>query len=132
MGRKILIDTNIAIGYIGNRLSGKSMDKLDTIFDAEYHISVINKIELLGYPNLDKNEEEKFNLLINHSILHPIDNKIIEETISIRKLHKIKFEVAKDTPYNPEFVAKIERGREDYKNGKGITISMDELNDLCK
>ena len=57
MGRKILIDTNIAIGYIGNRLSAKSMNKLDHIFDAEYHISVINKIELLGYPNLDKNEE---------------------------------------------------------------------------
>lgn len=90
MGRKILIDTNIAIGYIGNRLSGKSIDKLDNIFDGEYHLSVINKIELLGYPNLDKNEEEKFNLLINHSILHPIDNKIIEETISIRKSHKIK------------------------------------------
>jgi hypothetical protein len=90
MGRKILIDTNIAIGYIGNRLNAISMNELDTIFDAEYHISVINKIELLGYPNLDKNEEGKFNLLINHSILHPIDNKIIEETISIRKGHKIK------------------------------------------
>ncbi|MEI7831265.1 MAG: type II toxin-antitoxin system VapC family toxin [Prolixibacteraceae bacterium] len=90
MARKILIDTNIAIGYIGNRLSAKSMDAIANIFDAEYHISVINKIELLGYPNLHKNEEEKFNLLINHSILHPIDNKIIEETISIRKGHKIK------------------------------------------
>jgi predicted nucleic acid-binding protein len=66
------------------------MAGLDIIFDAEYHISVINKIELLGYPNLDKNEEDKFNLLINHSILHPIDNKIIEETIAIRKRHKIK------------------------------------------
>ena len=63
---------------------------MDNIFDGEYHLSVINKIELLGYPNLDKNEEEKFNLLINHSILHPIDNKIIEETISIRKSLKIK------------------------------------------
>lgn len=90
MARKILIDTNIAIGYIGNRLNAKSMVVIANIFDAEYHISVINKIELLGYPNLHKNEEEKFNLLINHSILHPIDNKIIEETISIRKGHKIK------------------------------------------
>jgi len=48
------------------------------------------------------------------------------------KALKIKFEVAKDTPYDTGFVAKIERGREDYRNGKGITISMDELNDLCK
>ena len=90
MGRKILIDTNIAIGYIGNRLSLQSMDKLDQIFEGEYHLSVINKIELLGYPDLDQNEEAKFNLLIDHSVLHPIDNKIIEETISIRKKHRIK------------------------------------------
>ena len=90
MGRKILIDTNIAIGYIGNRLSTKTMDELDNIFNTVIHISVINKIELLGYPNLDKNEEEKFNLLINHYILHPIDNKNIEKTISIRKGYRIK------------------------------------------
>jgi len=90
MGRKILIDTNIAIGYIGSRLNLQSMDKLDQIFEGEYHLSVINKIELLGYPDLDQNEEAKFNLLIDHSVLHPIDNKIIEETISIRKKHRIK------------------------------------------
>ena len=90
MGRKILIDTNIAIGYIGNRLSLQLMNKLDTVFDGKYHLSVINKIELLGYPDLDKTEEAKFNLLIDHAVLHPIDNKIIEETISIRKNHKIK------------------------------------------
>jgi predicted nucleic acid-binding protein len=53
-------------------------------------LSVINKIELLGYPDLDKTEEEKFNLLIEHAVLHPIDNKIIEKTILIRKKHKIK------------------------------------------
>lgn len=90
MGRKILIDTNIAIGYIGNRLSLQAMDKLDQIFDTEYHLSVINKIEILGFPDLDKTEEAKFNLLIDHAVLHPIDNRIIEETISIRKKHKIK------------------------------------------
>jgi len=53
-----LIDTNIAIGYIGNRLSLQSMDKLDFVFDGEYHLSVINKIELLGYPDLDKKKKK--------------------------------------------------------------------------
>ena len=91
MGRKILIDTNIAIGYIGNRMSLQLMDKLDPVFDGEYHLSVINKIELLGYPDLDKKEEEeKFNLFIDHAELHQIDNKIIDKTILIRKNHKIK------------------------------------------
>ena len=90
MGSKILIDTNIAIAYIGNRLNVQSMDKLDNLFNNQYHISVINKIELLGYPDLNKNEEEKFKLLINHSIMHPIDDKTIEMTINIRKKHRIK------------------------------------------
>ena len=90
MGKKILIDTNIVIGYIGNHLNVQVMNKLDKIFDHEYHISVINKIELLGYPNLDNIEEEKFNLFIDHSILHQIDNKTIEISIAIRKKYKIK------------------------------------------
>ena len=90
MGTKILVDTNIAIGYIGGRLDVLIMDKLDNIFNNQYHLSVINKIELLGYPDLDKNEEEKFQMFIGHSIMHQIDNKIIEKTIAIRKKHKIK------------------------------------------
>ncbi len=90
MATKILIDTNIAIGYIGSRLSVQSMNKLDDLFNSQYHLSSINKIELLGYPNLDKNEEDKFNLFIDHSTMHPIDNKTIEKTIEIRKRHRIK------------------------------------------
>ncbi len=90
MGRKILIDTNIAIGYIGNGLNNEWMDKLDSLFNHQYHISVINKIELLGYPNLDNNEEVKFNLFIANSIIHDIDNKTIDQTIKIRKKYKIK------------------------------------------
>lgn len=90
MGSKVLEDTNIAIGYIGKQLDGYLMDRLDPIFNNRYHFSVINKIELLGYPNMNKIEEEKFNLLIDHSVIHPIDNKTIEKTIEIRKKYRIK------------------------------------------
>jgi predicted nucleic acid-binding protein len=90
MGSKVLVDTNIAIGYIGKQLDGYLMDRLGHIFNNQYHFSVINKIELLGYPNLDKIEEEKFNLLIDHSVIHPIDNKTIAKTIEIRKKYRIK------------------------------------------
>ncbi len=90
MGPEILIDTNIAIAYIGNRLSARSMNRIDKILDGTYHISVINKIELLGYPNLKNNEEEIFKLFINNSILYPIDDTIVDQTIEIRKKYKIK------------------------------------------
>ncbi len=68
----------------------------------------------------------------NVLIARPGNKQEMNTILAFFKALKIKFEVAKDIPYDAEFVAKIERGREDHKNGKGITISMDELNELCK
>ena len=67
----------------------------------------------------------------NILIARPSNEQEMNTIMAFFKALKIKFEVA-DTPYDTEFVAKIERGREDYRNGKGITISSNELNDLCK
>jgi len=36
------------------------------------------------------------------------------------------------THYNPDFVAMIKQGEDDLKNGKGIKITLDELEKLCK
>ena len=68
----------------------------------------------------------------NILIAHPSNEQEMNTIKAFFETLKIKFEVVKDTPYDPEFVAKIERGREDYRNSKGITISMNELNDLCR
>ncbi len=56
----------------------------------------------------------------------------IEAIKSVLKALKIKFEISKEKPYNPEFVAKINQCRQDYKDGKGNVVSLEELNDLCK
>ena len=43
------------------------------------------------------------------------------------------FEVASiEKPYDPEFVAKIEQSRQDYKNGLGTVVTLEELSSLCK
>jgi len=65
-------------------------------------------------------------------IIHPATSEQVNALKAFVKALKIKFEIAKETPYDPEFVAKIERGREDYRKGKGIEITMDELKALCK
>ncbi|NEW82832.1 MAG: hypothetical protein GZ094_10775 [Mariniphaga sp.] len=56
----------------------------------------------------------------------------IEAIKSVLKALKIKFEISKEKPYNPEFVAKINQSRQDYKDGKGTVVSLEELNDLWK
>ncbi len=48
------------------------------------------------------------------------------------KALKIKFELESDEPYNPEFVEMIKKGEKDLEEGKGVKITIDELNALWK
>jgi hypothetical protein len=63
---------------------------------------------------------------------HTQDASQIEAIKAVMKAFKIKFEIAKEKPYNPEFVAKIEKGDQDNKAGKGRKVSIEELNSLWK
>lgn len=38
----------------------------------------------------------------------------------------------KEKPYNPEFVKEILQGEKDIAEGRGIKMTMEELNNLCK
>lgn len=46
---------------------------------------------------------------------------------TVMKALKIKFTIAKEKPYDPEFVAKIEQSRQDYKDGNFVSVQKDEL-----
>ena len=50
-----MIDTNVAIEYIGETLPEEALIWLDKIIDTQFFISVINKIELLGFSDITKN-----------------------------------------------------------------------------
>ncbi len=45
------------------------------------------------------------------------------------KALKIKFEINKseESPYNPEFVAKIEKSRKEFQEGKFVTVEKEDL-----
>jgi len=52
MGRKkYLIDSNAAIEYVSGVLPENALNMLDNIFDGQFYISVINKIEGLEILN---------------------------------------------------------------------------------
>lgn len=46
---------------------------------------------------------------------------------AIAKALKVDFETEEASPYNPEFVKKILKGREDIKSGKGIKVDVENL-----
>lgn len=65
-------------------------------------------------------------------IAHPSNAQEMSIIKAFFEALKIKFEVAKDAPYDPEFVDKILQGDADFKAGKGRKVTMDELNKLWK
>ncbi len=85
-----LIDTNVAIDYIGEALPGIALSFIDDIIDGQFYMSVINKIELLGFTGITKSEEQKFTELINAAIVLELNEDIVNSTIELRKRYKTK------------------------------------------
>jgi pyruvate formate-lyase activating enzyme-like uncharacterized protein len=65
-------------------------------------------------------------------IAHPEDASQVEAVKAFMTALKIKFEISKNLPYNPEFVEKILQGDKDIKAAKGKKINIEELNNLWK
>ncbi len=66
--------------------------------------------------------------------IHPKDKSQLTAVKAVLKVLKVPFERAKEeeSPYNPEFVAKIKRSRKQAKEGKTVTYTLDQLAELCK
>ncbi len=60
-------------------------------------------------------------------IAHPNSEDKYEALKAFMKALKIKFEISKEKPYNPEFVAKIEKSREQFKKGDYTVIKTEDL-----
>ncbi|HMY85387.1 MAG TPA: hypothetical protein PLC76_07750 [Saprospiraceae bacterium] len=70
---------------------------------------------------------------IDTFIVHPQTNEQVAALKAFMQALKIKFEVTKEEEaYNPEFVAKIEKAKQDYKEGKGKVYTSEQLNELWK
>jgi predicted nucleic acid-binding protein len=86
MGKRYLLDTNTILDYMGNKLSNKSKAALAKIIDHEINISVINKIELLGFSKVEQDLID----FVSCSNICPMGDDIVEKTIEVRRLFKIK------------------------------------------
>jgi hypothetical protein len=63
-------------------------------------------------------------------IAYPKNNSQIEAIKAVMKALKIKFEVSKDLPYNPEFMAKIEKSEKEIKEGKTILVKKGDFKEF--
>jgi len=87
MEQGYLIDTNTAIYYLDNKLPDNCNDLIDNI---NSQISVITRMELLGWTKITPLQLELLKQFIDSSTVFPLDEAVIIEAIEVRKKYHIK------------------------------------------
>lgn len=65
---------------------------------------------------------------MNNTIIIHTETKEQENALkAFAKALKMKFEVAKEKPYDPAFVAKIEESRNQYKKGEFTSVEKQDI-----
>jgi predicted nucleic acid-binding protein len=89
MGMNMLVDSNVIIDYVSNRIPEKSAKQLDNYFNSNFSVSIISKIEVLGFNTLDYELEQLESFIQLSSIVY-IDEAVADKTIEIRRMKRIK------------------------------------------
>jgi predicted nucleic acid-binding protein len=84
-----LLDTNVIINFLEASLPENAMSEMKIIVDNRPQISVITKMETLGFNFLSAFEQESMETFINYSEIQNINNEIVNKTIELRKQKKI-------------------------------------------
>jgi predicted nucleic acid-binding protein len=89
MGMNMLVDSNVIIDYVSNRIPEKSAKQLDIYFNSNFSVSIISKIEVLGFNTLDYELVQLESFIQLSSIVY-IDEAVADKTIEIRRMKRIK------------------------------------------
>lgn len=87
MGQGFLIDTNIVIATLGNKLPPDGTAFIKTI---PPNISVITQVELLGWYGVSAADLIPLTDFVNKATIFGLAVPIVQQTIILRQYHKIK------------------------------------------
>ena len=116
-----LIDTNAIIDYLGKKFSPNGMTFMNDVIDVIPNVSIITKIEVLGFNTLEKHYQILENLM-NDAIIIDLTSYIADMTIIIRKTCTIKLPDAIAATALVKNLTLITHNKKDFKNIKGLKI----------
>jgi predicted nucleic acid-binding protein len=87
MGQRYILDTNTVIDYVGDKLPQNSALTMDRLVNEELNISIIVKIETLGF-NGEASEMEKLKDFLSLAKIFYVDDLIADKTIDLRKTYR--------------------------------------------
>jgi predicted nucleic acid-binding protein len=84
MNNNFLLDTNILIYYFNGIIDD---EYIDTFLKESFNISIITKIEFLGWQklNLDTKLKEKALVFIEHATVYELTDEIANKVIDLRQ-----------------------------------------------
>jgi hypothetical protein len=65
-------------------------------------------------------------------MVHPKNQKQLVAVEAVLKALHVDFKKGDESPYDPEFVAKIKESQKQAKEGKIVSYTLAELENLCK
>ena len=89
MGQGYLIDSDIVIGYLNGKLNDQGMAFMHTVVNKALNISIMTKIEVLSF-NATEASYKLLTDFIDTAAIFDLDDGIVQQTIALRKAHKIK------------------------------------------
>lgn len=124
MGTRYLVDTNIAIYILKGGLPENVAGFLAPILKEGCTMSIVLRIELLGFAFPESNDEEKAIKFVEESTLLPLSDEVADLAIEIRKKYKTKLG---DTLIAATAIAHnlslLTRNDADFKNIEGLKIN---------
>jgi predicted nucleic acid-binding protein len=117
-----LLDSNVIIGYLGNKLPPAGMEFISAVVDDIPHISVISKIEVLRF-NVPPEDEKVLSDFVDCSVVHPLDDPTVDAAIDLCRRSKIKLPdaVIAATAMLNDFTL-LTRNVDDFKNIPGLSV----------
>jgi predicted nucleic acid-binding protein len=117
-----LIDTNTVIDYLGRKLSDKGMTFMDSVIDLVPNVSIITKIEVLGF-NASASQYRILTDFMDDSSIFELTEEVADSCIDLRKKYKTKLPdaIIAATALVYEFTL-ITRNVSDFKKIKNLKI----------
>jgi predicted nucleic acid-binding protein len=87
--KSYLLDTNILIYYFNGEMEDEVKNRTSQIMRESFQISVISKMEFLGFP-FSPEEKQQAMQLIAFAQIAPLNDEVVQRVIDIRQEKRIK------------------------------------------
>jgi toxin FitB len=123
MGTNFLIDTNILIYYFDGQIPINTAANVDEIFCESFNISIITRIEFLGWHKYDEKQYQNAVLFAEGANVVSLTEEIANKAVELRRKKQIKLPdaVIAATCLINHFTL-VTRNQNDFKNIDGLEL----------